>query len=93
MQQPEPTTDIAAVLSVIVRRDDKNRDREKSNGWRLNFRGTDLRGADLVGAHLEGADLRLAEGIAPNQIAEAYGDSRTILPQGLTRSEHWASGS
>ena len=162
-QQPEPTTDIAAVLSVIVRRDDKNRDREKSNGWRLNFRGSDLRGADLVGAHLEGvnlheahleeaglteahlegaglegahlegtdlieahlegaflsdahlerADLREArlegaflrgahleganlagaEGIAPNQIAEAYGDSRTILPHWLTRPEHWASGS
>ena len=55
--QPQPATDIAAALAVIVRRDDKNRDRERFNDWVLNFRGSDLRGAILAGAHLEGAYL------------------------------------
>jgi hypothetical protein len=181
-----PATDIAAVLSVIVRRDDKNFDRELLNDWRLDFRGCDLRGAkleeahlksavlsrahlegadlsgahlewawleeahlkgadfvmahlqgawlhgahlegaslsaahlqgaclqgaylqeamfgfeggELEGAHLEGADLEgaylhganlgTAEGLVQDQIARAWGNSETILPQGLTRPEHW----
>jgi Pentapeptide repeats (8 copies) len=96
---PEPTTDIAAVLSVIVRRDDENRDREKLNGWKLNFRGSDLRGADLREAHLEGADLKrahleranlvAAEGLALDQFKEASGDDDTILPHHLPRPQHW----
>jgi hypothetical protein len=56
--QPEPATDIAAVLTVIQRR-------HLQVGWRKNldrvilwnFRGTDLRGADLISTHLEGAFL------------------------------------
>jgi uncharacterized protein YjbI with pentapeptide repeats len=54
---PELATDIVAVLTVIVRRDDQNRHQEKLNGWKLDFRGSNLRGADLRGAHLEGANL------------------------------------
>jgi uncharacterized protein YjbI with pentapeptide repeats len=52
-----PVTDIAAVLSVIVRRDSRNIKREKTERWRFNLRGTDLRKASLGQAHLEGADL------------------------------------
>ena len=62
----EAATDIAAVLSVIVRRGDK-RDRELLEGWYFDLRGTDLRKAffedvhleraNLMGAHLEGANL------------------------------------
>jgi hypothetical protein len=54
-QQPRPRlpTDIAAVLIVIRRRDTRNREREKSQGWRLDLRSTDLRGADLRAAHLD----------------------------------------
>jgi uncharacterized protein YjbI with pentapeptide repeats len=51
--RPEPATDIAAALTVIARRHDLNRDRE-----RLDFGGSDLRGAKLDHAHLEGAYLR-----------------------------------
>jgi hypothetical protein len=59
--QPEPATDIAAVLTVIHRR-------HLQVGWRKNldrvihwnFRGTDLRGADLISTHLEGADFMRA---------------------------------
>jgi Pentapeptide repeats (8 copies) len=53
----EIPTDIAAVLSVIVRRSEEGRRREKSEDLHLNLRDADLRGADLVGAHLEGAFL------------------------------------
>ena len=55
--RPEPATDVAAVLTVIARRDDQNLDRETVNHWTLNFRESDLRGANLVGAHFERADL------------------------------------
>jgi Pentapeptide repeats (8 copies) len=53
----EPATDIAAVLSVIIRRDKKNRDRERIENWRFDLRGSDLRNALFMGAHLEGANL------------------------------------
>jgi uncharacterized protein YjbI with pentapeptide repeats len=53
----EPATDIAAVLSVIVRRGDKIRDREKTENWHFNLKRSDLRRVLLRGAHLEGADL------------------------------------
>jgi hypothetical protein len=53
----EPPTDIAAVLAVIVRRPEMERNREKREGWSLDLRGADLRGANLGGAHLEGAIL------------------------------------
>jgi hypothetical protein len=43
-----PPTDIAAVLAVIVRRDEKSRQRESGEGWRLDFGHADLRGAALV---------------------------------------------
>jgi uncharacterized protein YjbI with pentapeptide repeats len=66
----ELDTDVAAVITVLSRREVKNRNREKSEGWRINLRRTDLRGAFLrgahleraflTGAHLEGADLREA---------------------------------
>jgi Pentapeptide repeats (8 copies) len=56
-QRSGPTTDVAAALTVIVRRDNKNCGREKINSWRLNFAGSDLREAYFSRAHLEGADL------------------------------------
>src|SRR5580704_14808825 len=52
-----PATDIGAVLTVILRRDDKSHYREREDGWTLDFRGSDLRGARLSGVHLEGANL------------------------------------
>ena len=53
-------TDIAAVLAVIVRRDEKNRRREREQEWRLDFHGTDLRGANLIKANLFEANLSRA---------------------------------
>jgi hypothetical protein len=156
--QPAPTTDIAAVLTVIGRREIENRDRERLKDKRLDFGGCDLRGAilstahregadlgeahlerahlgeahleraylgeahledaslpgahlegayladahlegaDLGGAHLErahleGASLADAKGIALDQITQTYGDSRTTLPETLTRPKHWPSSS
>jgi Protein of unknown function (DUF2934)/Pentapeptide repeats (8 copies) len=54
----EPPTDIAAVLTVICRRDEENRQLEKDMGRRFDLQSTDLRGADLDGGHFENAKLR-----------------------------------
>ncbi|WP_048708734.1 pentapeptide repeat-containing protein [Microvirga massiliensis] len=54
---PSPPTDIAAILTVIKRREDRSRERERSENWRMDLRSTDLRRADLRGAHLQGANL------------------------------------
>ncbi|MBV8096025.1 MAG: pentapeptide repeat-containing protein, partial [Acetobacteraceae bacterium] len=52
-----PTTDIAAILTVLKRRKPDGRRREEENKWRIDLSGTDLRGADIAGIHLEGALL------------------------------------
>jgi len=59
-ERTEPPTDIAAVLTVIRRRDPANYEREKQIGWEFDLTGTDLRGADLLEVHLDGANLREA---------------------------------
>jgi hypothetical protein len=53
----EPQTDIAAVLTVIKRREEADREREAEKEWRFDLRDTDLRGARLWDAHFEGASL------------------------------------
>jgi hypothetical protein len=92
----EPATDIAAVLSVIVRRGDKSRDRQKTEFWHFDLRGSDLRGAFFMLADLEGADLRrahLKETDLGAQIDRKiiHIDAKTILPQRLTRPADWPS--
>jgi Protein of unknown function (DUF2934)/Pentapeptide repeats (8 copies) len=52
-----PATDIAAVLTVIKRRDKKNWEREHINKWCFDLREAVLKRANLVGAHLEQATL------------------------------------
>jgi hypothetical protein len=53
-------TDIAAVLTVIMRRSAESREREKREKWKLDLSCTDLRGAVLSNAHLENAYLMRA---------------------------------
>ncbi len=55
---PEIPTDIAAVVSVIVRRDKASIEREAQMGWRFNLQGTDLRGANFLNADLRNASFR-----------------------------------
>jgi uncharacterized protein YjbI with pentapeptide repeats len=57
-EQHEAPTDVAAVIAVLRRRRQTNREQERREGWRLDLRSTDLRGVDLSGAHFEKADLR-----------------------------------
>jgi uncharacterized protein YjbI with pentapeptide repeats len=52
-----PATDIAAVLTVIKRRDEEHRALEIRDKRILDVRQAVLRRASLDGAHLEGADL------------------------------------
>jgi hypothetical protein len=56
-QRSELPTDIAAVLTVIARRDNENRALEKIKNWVLNLRESNLREASLVSVHLERANL------------------------------------
>ena len=46
---------------------------------RLNLTGTHLNGANLAGAHE----------LSQEQLNAANGDSKTKLPAGLQRPEHW----
>ncbi len=100
----EPPTDIKAVLTVIMRRSEANREREKREGWRLDLGSTDLRGAGLfgahleqaylaeahlTGAHLEGANLAGVLHLTQDQLESAIGDAHTTLPSGLTPPAHW----
>jgi uncharacterized protein YjbI with pentapeptide repeats len=47
---------------------------------RANLSGAHLEGANLSGAHLEGANLSSAYGLTPEQLASAYTDEATRLP-------------
>lgn len=58
------------------------------------LRGADLRWADLLGAdlrdaELHGADLRHVLHLTQPQLAAAFGDAATQLPESLTRPRHW----
>ncbi|KPM50385.1 hypothetical protein ACG83_40350 [Frankia sp. R43] len=45
--------------------------------------------ADLTDAELSGADLTNAQGLVAGQVAAAYGDARTRLPDGVERPASW----
>jgi hypothetical protein len=55
-----PATDVAAVLTVIKRRSERNRERERTSDWRLDLSGAILKRADLFSAYLEGARFQSA---------------------------------
>jgi hypothetical protein len=78
-----PPTDIAAVLAVIVRRDDKSRQREIDKGWKLDFHETDLRGANLNRASVPRADLSEAN------LREASLWSANLSEANLFRANLW----
>jgi Pentapeptide repeats (8 copies)/Protein of unknown function (DUF2934) len=54
-----------------------------------DLRGAYFEGANLGGAHLAGANLRGATGLSPAQVAEAYGDAATRLPDRIPRPKWW----
>jgi uncharacterized protein YjbI with pentapeptide repeats len=56
---------------------------------KAHVRGTKLQGARLWRAHLDGVDLQGAVGLTQEQLDTAFGDDRTLLPEGLTRPAHW----
>jgi uncharacterized protein YjbI with pentapeptide repeats len=66
-----PRTDIAAAITVILRRPEEMRRREAIEEWRLNLSGADLRGANLSNAHLEGANLSFAR-LDRTDLRQAY---------------------
>jgi hypothetical protein len=56
----EMPTDIAAVLSVLKRRDASNHQRESGMRWHIDLRGSDLRGAQLIDASFRYSGLAKA---------------------------------
>jgi hypothetical protein len=92
--QGQPAPDIQAILTVLGRR---TRWYGKGENHPLDLHGTDIRGATLTNAHLEGAylhrvhlegaDLRGAHGLTREQLAVAYTDENTLLPDYLTSSQ------
>src|SRR5215217_3382114 len=51
---------------------------------------TNLSNADLSDADLNHAELQTATGLTQEQIDEAKGDERTLLPDDLQRPENWS---
>jgi uncharacterized protein YjbI with pentapeptide repeats len=51
-------TDIAAVLTVLQRRPEAGRTREREQGWMPDLRGIDLRDTGLTATNFAGIDLR-----------------------------------
>ena len=51
---------------------------------------TNLSNADLSDADLNHAELQTARGLTQEQIDEAKGDERTLLPDDLQRPESWS---
>ena len=88
------TTDVSAVLSVICRRDDFARLRERNMGWRFDLRGTHLRRAQLSDAHLEEIDLRNAhlEGASLPRVHLERADLRRAHLQGAYLVQHPVNG-
>jgi hypothetical protein len=87
--QTQPSTDIAAVLAVIVRREHKNQRRESNKGWKLVLRETDLSGgadlrraglsrADLSRSNLDDADLVKAKLSGADLSGACLGDARLV---------------
>ncbi len=72
------STEIAAVLTVIMRRNAENRERERREKWKLDLSFTDLRGAVLYNAHLENSYLM------GTHLDEAYLDGTHLEMANLT---------
>ena len=60
-------------------------------GRRWNHRSSSRSVKIPIGAELLGADLAdlAAQNLTQEQIATAHGNSRTLLPEGLTRPTSW----
>ena len=54
-----------------------------------NLSNINLAGADLSGAILANSDLQNARGLTKEQIEQAIGNKRTLLPSGLRSPEAW----
>ena len=54
-----------------------------------NLSNTNLTGADLSGAILANADLRNTRGLTEEQLEQAIGNKRTLLPSNLRPPEAW----
>jgi uncharacterized protein YjbI with pentapeptide repeats len=63
-----------------------------SDAWldRADLSDAMLVEADLSGAQLAGADLSTVHGLLQRQVDSARGDSRTRLPPGLCKPDHWS---
>lgn len=57
-----------------------------------SFQNADIESACFEGAVLKGADLSRARNLQASQIATAFGDASTLLPNGMERPEAWSDG-
>jgi hypothetical protein len=78
MAPKTPPSDIAAVLTVILRRPERERQREKDNDWRLDLRETDLRGANL-GASFYDAKIELRLHLERANLSGAHLEGANLL--------------
>ena len=89
-QEPRepPATDIAAVLTVIGRRSEQNREREVRHDWRLNLGGAILKRASLPRAHLEAANLSAVD-FEWADLSDAHLEGASLGAAHLERAHLW----
>jgi uncharacterized protein YjbI with pentapeptide repeats len=74
----------------LVNTDLSNADLSDANLYHSYLDNVDLSGADLSGADLSDVDLRNDTGLTQEQIDEAIGNERTLLPDDLQRPANWS---
>jgi uncharacterized protein YjbI with pentapeptide repeats len=76
--------------SHLVNTNLSNADLSNANMYHAYLDNVDLSGADLSGADLSDVDLRNDTGLTQEQVDEATGDERTLLPDDLQRPATWS---
>jgi len=76
--------------SHLVNTDLSNANLSDANLYHAFLDNVDLSGADLSGADLSDVDLRNDTGLTQEQIDEAIGNQRTLLPDDLQRPATWS---
>ncbi len=74
----------------LVNTDLSNTDLSDATLYHSYLENVDLSGANLSDADLSNVDLRNDTGLTQEQIDEAKGDERTLLPDDLQRPENWS---
>lgn len=75
--------------SALVRTDLREAQFLDADATMVNFEDCSLWGAKFDDSALYAADLSTSEGFDTSDLEPALGDAQTVLPEGMSRPEHW----